>query len=184
MPSEQNDHSSEAALSGIVEIMTEIKALPPPPAFLALPNYTRNLSEYFVEPELVDSLVRDLAELVSIRVAELRLEHTDRYMNECRARLLRAAKNERREPLREQLRMQLSDLIVGASLVINPLPQRKSKRHQSDYEALYSDWLTAGSDAGKVWHTMSYCLQPFVKNLSDDTVSKRARRRKPFAADR
>ncbi len=164
--------------------MTHVKALPPLPEFLALPDYSQGLPKYFVEPEIVDSLVNDLAELVAKRVAELRLERANRHMIECRVRLLQASKGERQATPQERLRTHLNDFIVGASLVIKPLPKRKVKRLHSDYEALRTDWLSAASDAGKVWNTMLYCLQPLTKNISDDTAPERARRRKnPLAAD-
>jgi hypothetical protein len=164
--------------------MTEVKALSPPPKFLALPNYSQGLSNYFVEPEIVNSLISDLAELVSIRVAELRLENAEHSLNKCRARIFREAKEERHDPWRMQLRLHLQEFIEGASLVVNPLPKRRFRRPFTDYEALHSDWLNAVSDANKVWHAFSYCLEPFAKNLDDDTAARRPQRKKTRTADR
>ncbi len=164
--------------------MTEVKALSPPPKFLALRDHSQGWSNYFVEPEIVDSLISDLAELVSTRVAELRLENAQRSLNKCRAEIFRKAKAERHDPWRRQLRLHLQEFVEGASLVVNPLPKRRFRRSFTDYQALHSDWLNAFSDANKVWHAFSYCLEPLAKNLDDDTAARRSQRKKTPTADR
>ena len=169
--------------SGTVVSMTEVKALAAPPKFLALPDYSEGLASYFVEPQIVDSMVADLAELVSTRVAELRLEHAQGLLDRCRQQVFEAATDERYQSRLGQIHLRLNDFIMGASLVVNPLPKRKHRHHLTDYEALHSDYWNAFSDANKVWNTFAYCLQPLVKNPSDDTI-RRFRRKKHFAAGR